>query len=65
MSAKVSESEDSDVTEVAKKNDRTGPSGVDKQKQKDVLLTQIKRRKRTAKAKVTKLRHEITDIKSD
>ncbi|PFX12951.1 hypothetical protein AWC38_SpisGene23013 [Stylophora pistillata] len=64
LSAKVSESEDSDFTEVTKKNDRTGPSGVGKQKQKDVLLTQIKRRKRTAKAKVTKLRHEIRDIKS-
>ena len=55
----ASESEDSDVTEVTKKNVRTGPIGVDKQKQKDVLLIQIKRRKRTAKTKVKKLRHEL------
>ena len=48
----ASESEDSDVTEVTKKNDRTGPVGVDKQKQKDSLLIQIKRRKRAAKTKV-------------
>ena len=34
-------------------------NGVDKQKHKDVLLIQIKRRKRSAKTKVTKLRHEL------
>ncbi|PFX11420.1 hypothetical protein AWC38_SpisGene24856 [Stylophora pistillata] len=60
----TSQSEDSDVTEITEKKDRTGTSGVEKQKQKDILLIQIKRRKRTAKIKVTNLRHEVTDIKS-
>ncbi|PFX13133.1 hypothetical protein AWC38_SpisGene22813 [Stylophora pistillata] len=60
----TSKSEDSDVTEITEKKNRTGTSGVEKQKQKDILLIQIKRRKRTAKRKVTNLRHEITDIKS-
>lgn len=64
MSAMTSKSEDSDVTEITEKKNRTGTSGVEKQKQKDILLIQIKRRKRTAKIKVTNLRHEITDIKS-
>ena len=51
----AAESDDSDVTE---KNDEIA-NGVDKQKQNDVLLIQIKRRKRSAKTKVTKLRHEL------
>ena len=54
----TSKSEDSDVTETTEKNDRTGPSGVDKQKQKDILLIQFKRRKRTAKTK-----SQISDMK--
>ena len=49
----ASESKDSDVTEV---------NGVDKQKQNNVLLIQIKRRKRSAKTKVTKLRHELQKL---
>ena len=54
----AAESEDSDVTEFTEKNDEIA-NGVDKQKQNDVLLIQIKRRKRSAKTKVTKLRHEL------
>ena len=51
----AAESEDSDVIE---KNDEIA-NEVDKQKQNDVLFIQIKRRKRSAKTKVTKLRHEL------
>ena len=50
----AAESEDSDVTE---KNDEIA-NGVNRQKQNDDLLVQIKRIKRSAKTKVTKLRHE-------
>ena len=51
----AAESEDSDVTE---KNDEIA-NGVNRQKQNDNLLVQIKRIKRSAKTKVTKLRHEL------
>ena len=51
----AAESEDSDVTE---KNDEIA-NGVYRQKQNDDLLVQIKRIKRSAKRKVTKLRHEL------
>ena len=51
----AAESDDSNVIE---KNDEIA-NGVDKQKQNDVLFIQIKRRKRSAKTKVTKLRHEL------
>ena len=51
----AAESEDSDVTE---KNDEIA-NGVNRQKQNDNLLVQIKRKKRSAKTKVTKLRHEL------
>ena len=51
----TAESEDSDVTE---KNDEIA-NGVNRQKQNDDLLVQIKRIKRSAKTKVTKLRHEL------
>ena len=51
----ATESEDSDVTE---KNDEIA-NGVNRQKQNDDLLVQIKRIKRSAKTKVTKLRHEL------
>ena len=60
----TSKSEDSDVTEITEKINRTGTSGVAKQKQMNILLIQIKRRKRIAKTKVTNLSHEITDMKS-
>ena len=66
----ATESEDSDVTE---KNDEIA-NGVNRQKQNDDLLVQIKRIKRSAKTKVTKLRNglerlcvkdsEVTDIES-
>ena len=51
----ATESEDSDVTE---KNDEIA-NGVNRQKQNDDLLVQIKRIKRSAKTKVTKLRHQL------
>ena len=54
----AAESENSDVTEFTVKNDEIS-NGVDEQKQNDVLLIQIKRRKRPSKTKVTKLRHEL------
>ena len=54
----AAESENSDVTEFTEKSDEIA-NGVDKQKQIDVLLIQIERRKRSAKTKVTKLRHEL------
>ena len=43
---------------ISEKNDEI-ENEVDRQKQNDVLLIQIKRRKRFAKKKVTKLRHEL------
>ena len=55
----ASDTEDTEVTEFTEKNNETGLSGVDKKKEMDVLLIQIKSRKRTAKTKVTKLRHEL------
>ena len=51
----AAESEDSNVME---KNDEIA-NEVDKQNQNDVLFIQIKKRKRSAKTKVTKLRHEL------
>ena len=54
----VAESEDSHVTEFTEKNDEI-KNEVKRQKQNDVLLIQIKRRKRSAKKKVKKLRHEL------
>ncbi|CAH3159991.1 unnamed protein product [Pocillopora meandrina] len=51
----ATEFEDSDVTE---KNDEIA-NGVNRQKQNDDLLVQIKTIKRSAKTKVTKLRHEL------
>ena len=51
----AAESEDIDVTE---KNDEIA-NGVNRQKQNDNLLVQIKRKKRSAKTKLTKLRHEL------
>ena len=58
----AAESENSDVTEFTEKNDEIA-NGVDKQKQNDVLLIQIERRKRFAKTKVTKLRHELERLR--
>ena len=51
----ATESENSDVTE---KNDEIA-NGINRKKQNDDLLVQIKRIKRSAKTKVTKLRHEL------
>ena len=58
----AAESENSDVTEFTEKNNEIA-NGVDKQKQNDVLLIQIERRKRSAKTKVTKLRHELERLR--
>ena len=50
---------DTDSADVTERNEDSGLSGVDKRKEVDVLLIQIKSRKRTAKTKVTKLRHDL------
>ena len=55
----ASDTDSADVTELTERNEDSGLSGVDKRKEIDVLLIQIKSRKRTAKTKVTKLRHEL------
>ena len=55
----ASDTDSADVTELTERNEDSGLSGVDKRKAIDVLLIQIKSRKRTAKTKVTKLQHEL------
>ena len=55
----ASDTGSADVTELTERNEDSGLSGVDKRKEIDVPLIQIKSRKRTAKTKVTKLRHEL------
>ncbi|XP_044178308.1 uncharacterized protein LOC122960283 [Acropora millepora] len=55
----ASDTDSADVTELSERNEDSGLSRVDKRKEIDVLLIQIKSRKRTAKTKVTKLRHEL------
>ena len=54
---------DTAVTEFTEENaEQTGLSGVEKKKETDILLLQIKKRKRTEKTKVTKLRHELERV---
>ena len=54
---------DTAVTEFTEENaEQTGLSGVEKKKVTDILLIQIKKRKRTEKTKVTKLRHELERV---
>ena len=55
----ASDTDDIDITKFTEKNEENKPSGVDKKKEMDILLIQIKGRKRTAKTKVTKLRHDL------
>ena len=55
----ASDTDSADVTELTERNEGSGLSRVDKRKEIDVLLIQIKSRKRTAKTKVTKLRHQL------
>ena len=55
----ASDTDSADFTEFTKRNEDSGLSRVDKRKEIDVLLIQIKSRKRAAKTKVTKLRHEL------
>ena len=55
----ASDTGSADVTELTERNEHSRLSGVDKRKEIDVPLIQIKSRKRTAKTKVTKLRHEL------
>ena len=55
----ASDTDSADVTELTERNEGSGLSRVDKRKEIDLLLIQIKSRKRTAKTKVTKLRHEL------
>ena len=59
----VFDTDDTAVTEFTEENDeQTGLSGVEKKKEKGILLLQIKKRKRTEKTKVTKLRHELERV---
>ena len=59
----ASETEDTAVIEFTEENaEKTGLSGVEKRKEADILLLQIKKRKRTEKTKVTKLRHELEKV---
>ena len=51
----ASDTDSADVIELTERNEDSGLSGVDKRKEIDVLLIQIKSRKHTAKTKVTKL----------
>ena len=45
----ASDTDSADVTELTERNEDSGLSGVDKRKEIDVLLIQIKSRTRTAK----------------
>ena len=59
----ASDTDDTAVTEFTEENvEQTGLSGVEKNKETDILLLQIKKRKRTEKTKVTKLRHELERV---
>ena len=59
----ASETEDTAVIEFTEENaEQTGLSGVEKRKEADILSLQIKKRKRTEKPKVTKLRHELEKV---
>ena len=56
----ASDTDDTAVTEFIEENaEQTGLSGVERKKETDILLLQIKKRKCTEKTKVTKLRHEL------
>ena len=59
----ASDTDGTPVTEFTEENvEQTGLSGVEKKKETDILLLQIKKRKRTEKTKVTKLRHELERV---
>ncbi|XP_068680177.1 uncharacterized protein [Montipora foliosa] len=59
----ASETEDTAVIEFTEENaEQTGLSGVEKRKEADILFLRIKKRKRTEKTKVTKLRHELEKV---
>ena len=59
----ASDTDDTAVTEFTEGNpEQTGLSGVERKKETDILLLQIKKRKRTEKTKVTKLRHELKRV---
>ena len=59
----ASDTDDTAVTEFTEENvEQTGLSGVEKKKEAGILLLQIKKRKRTEKTKVTKLRHELERV---
>ena len=59
----ASDTNDIAVTDVTEeKAEQTGVSGVEKKKETDILLLWIKKRKRTEKNKVTKLRHELERV---
>ena len=59
----ASDTDDTAVTEFTEENvEQTGLSGVEKKKEPDILLLQIKKRKHTEETKVTKLRHELERV---
>ena len=59
----ASDTDDTAVTEFIEENaEQTGLSEVEKKKETDILLLQIKKRKRTEKTEVTKLRHELEKV---
>ena len=59
----ASDTDDTAVTEFTEENpEQTRLSGVEKKEETDILLLQIKKRKRTEKTKVTKLRHELERV---
>ena len=61
----ASDTDDIPVTEFTEENvEQTGLSGVEKKKETDILLLQIKKRKHTEKTKVTKLRHDWKEFVS-
>ena len=58
----ASDTDDTAVTEFTEENAEQTLSGVEKKKETDILLLQIKKRKHTEKTKVTKLRHELERV---
>jgi len=59
----ASDTDDTAVTKFTEENaEQTGLGGVEKKKETEILLLQIKKRKRTEKTKVTKLRHELERV---
>ena len=59
----ASETEDTAVIQFTEENaEQTRLSGVEKRREADILLLQIKKRKRTEKMKVRKLQKELEKV---